>query len=102
MAGHTGIRTFELVQYISAPIECETLTDLPAQMQDAVLAALEAKSKEVELPLAIVAIVCDVDYGDTPEDDKPYLRIVASEVVMADERTVRALVEKDRQRGLIH
>lgn len=102
MKKHTGIRTFELVQYISAPIECETLADLPAQMQDAVLAALEAKSKEVELPLAIVAIGCDTDYGETKEHDKPFLRIVASEVVMADERTIRQLVEKDRQRGRLH
>jgi len=102
MKKHTGIRTFELVQYISAPIECETLADLPAQMQDAVLEALERKSKEVELPLALVGIVCDIDYGETPEQDRPYLRIVASEVVMADERTVRQLVEKDRQRGRLH
>lgn len=85
-----GIRTFEILQYISAPLEGE-LADWPANIQDAVYAALERKSKDVELPLAIVASRCDIDH-DAEAEGRPhqkfFLHIVASEVVMADERTI--------------
>lgn len=99
---HTGIRLFDIVAYITAPIECETVADLPPQMQDAILQALELKSKEVELPLAIVAVRCDIDHGETPDKDRPYLHVVASEVVMADERTIRHHVEKHRAKMGLH
>lgn len=85
-----GIRTFEIVQYISGPLRGE-LADWPANVQDAVYAALERKAAEVELPLAIVASRCDIDH-DAEADGRPhqkfFLHIVASEVVMADERTI--------------
>lgn len=88
-AKHTGIRTFEIVQYISGPLEGE-LNDWPANIQDAVYAALERKAKEVELPLAIVASRCDIDHDATDPQRKFFLHIVASEIVMADEREVKA------------
>lgn len=77
------IRTFEIVQYITAPIECETLDDLPANLQDAVLMALEQKAKEVELPLAIIAVRCDKDIDSTDPKRVWFLHIVASEIVLA-------------------
>lgn len=90
LISHIGLRTFEIVQYISGPLEGE-LADWPANIQDAVYAALEAKAKEVELPLAVVASRCDIDH-DAEAEGRPtqkfFLHIVASEVVMADERTI--------------
>ncbi len=85
---HTGIRTFEIVQYVSGWLDGE-FSDWPAQIQDAVLAALERKSGEVGLPLAIVFSKCDHDV-DLPNEHprKFWLHIVASEVVMADARTI--------------
>lgn len=86
----TGIRTFEIVQYISGPLEGE-LSDWPANIQDAVYEALELKSKQEDLPLAIVASRCDIDH-DAETEGRPhqkfFLHIVASEIVMADERTI--------------
>lgn len=85
-----GIRTFEIVQYISGPLEGE-LADWPAKIQDAVYAALELKAAEVELPLAIVASRCDIDHDAEAEgrpNQKFFVHIVASEIVVADERTI--------------
>lgn len=85
---HTGIRQFEIVVHVSGWLE-GTLEDWPANIQDGVYKALEDKSKEVELPLAIVFSKCD--HEPTLPDDHPqkfYLHIIASEVVMADDRTI--------------
>jgi hypothetical protein len=79
--GH--VRTFEIVQYVTAPLEGK-LDDWPANIQDAVYAALDRKAAEVQLPLCIVDSACQVDYGDTPEEDKFFLRIIASEIVAVD------------------
>lgn len=78
-----GIRTFEMIQYLSGPLPpVEKVDDLSPQMQDALMLALERKSQEVHLPLAIVALRCDVDY-DKPDDDphRYYLHVIASEIV---------------------
>lgn len=87
--GH-GLRQFEIVQHISGPLEGE-LDDWPANIQDAIFKALEDKSKEVELPLRIVHSYCGIDH-DAEVEGRPhqkfYLHIIASEVVMADERTI--------------
>lgn len=85
---NTGIRQFEIVVHVSGWLE-GTLEDWPAQIQDVVYAALERKSKEVELPLAIVFSKCD--HEPTLPDDHPqkfYMHIIASEVVMADQRAI--------------
>lgn len=86
---HTGLRTFEIVQYVDGYIE-GTFNDWPANIQDAIFAALEWKSKQVGLPLAIVSSKCDhdPDIDDTAHPRKFWLHIVASEVVMADDRTI--------------
>src|SRR5690606_27256706 len=84
----TGIRTFEIVQYVSGHLE-GAIDDWPAQVQDAVWQALEDKAKEVGLPLSIVLSKCEHDPELTAEHPhKFWLHIIASEVVMADERTV--------------
>lgn len=88
MTKNSAIRTFELVQYTTAPIPCETMDDLPNNLQDQVYEALERASKKIELPLCIVAVESSIDYGETEDEDRPYLRVIASEVVMADERDV--------------
>lgn len=85
---NTGIRQFELVVHVSGWLE-GTLEDWPAQIQDIVYGAIERKSKEVELPLAIVFSKCDHD-PDLPvgHPHKFWLHVIASEVVMADQRTI--------------
>lgn len=82
------VRTFEIVQYLNAPIECETMDDLPANLQDAVFAALEAKAAQVELPLKIVLVRCDKDIDSLDPTRVWFLHIVASEIVAADIRTI--------------
>jgi len=79
-----SIRTFELVQWLTGPLEGDKFDDYPAIIQDKVLAALEKKSDEVGLPLAILGVRCEMDY----EANRWYLMIVASEVVVADSRTI--------------
>lgn len=91
-----GIRTFEMVQYISGwpasfPDTGEgTMDDLPANLQDVIYKAMERKSLEVALPLAVVKVRCDVDL-DKPEDapDRVFLHVILSEVVAADIRATR-------------
>lgn len=82
---HQRIRTFEIVQYVTNFVE-GSIDDWPANIQDAVYKALEQKAKQVELPLTIVASYCDIDYGDTQGQDRPFLRIIASEIIAADSR----------------
>lgn len=92
MTKHTGIRTFEIVQYVSAPLP-GGMDDWPANIQDQIFAALEAKSKQVELPLVITGSYCGTDYADTEgQPDKYYLHIVASEIIAADEREMKGLL----------
>lgn len=83
----SGIRTFEIVQYVTAPLE-GGMDDWPSNIQDAVYKALEDKAAQVELPLVIIHSRCDIDWDATDPLRKFYLHIVASEVVMADERTI--------------
>lgn len=63
--------------------------------------ALELKAAEVELPLTIIHARCDIDYGEKGDgsDDRPYIHVIASEIVVADERGLRR--EKDQMRELI-
>lgn len=94
----TGVRTFEIVQYVSGFMPGE-LEDWPNNIQDRILDALERKSKEVELPLTIVHSRCDVDYGETKAQDRYYVHIIASEIVAADSRFIRD--EKEKMKELI-
>lgn len=81
----TYIRTFELVQNVTGFMEGD-ISNWPNNIQDAIYAALERLAQKVQLPLAIVLSYCDIDYGDTKEQDKPYVHVVASEIVAADSR----------------
>lgn len=94
----TKIRTFEIVAEVNGFLE-GGVEDWPAQMQDAVYAALEAKAKQVQLPLAIVHSYCAIDHGDTEAQDKPFVHIIASEIIAADNRFMRA--EKSMLKGII-
>lgn len=82
----TPVRTWEIVQYVTGPLEGE-LQDWPANIQDQVFEAFERLVDKVELPLAIVGSVCDVDYGEAVDrtQDKYFVRIIASEIVAAYE-----------------
>jgi len=95
----TGIKTYDLVQYVTGFLEGE-IDDWPAAIQDAVYAALEKKSGEVEHPLAIVHSRCDVDYADDDRSqDRFYVHVIASEIVVADSRFIEE--EKANMRSLI-
>lgn len=82
------VRTFEIVQYVTGYVECEKMEDLPNNIQDRIFAALEAKSKEVELPLQIVGVKCEIDVDSEDETRKFFLHVIASEIVVADIRTI--------------
>lgn len=71
-----GIRTFCLTVNVSGFLE-GNLGDWPANIQDKVLEALEAKSEAEELPLAITNAQCGYD-----EDEGFYVNVWASEVVI--------------------
>lgn len=85
------IRTFELLSYITAPPDTPSfpctvlLEDMPSNMRDAVFEAMERKSADVGLQLAIVHCVVDEDHeyveGVTPS--KWFMHIVLSEVIVA-------------------
>lgn len=96
----TGIKTYDMVQYVTGVLEGE-LNDWPANIQDAVYAALEKKAQEVEHPLAIVHSRCDVDHGAAKDgsEDRLYVHIIASEIVVADSRFIDA--EKEVLRNMI-
>lgn len=94
--GKQKIRTFEIVQYVTGWVDGD-INDWPANIQDAVHKALERKAKEVELPLTIVASYCDVDYGETKEQDKFYLRVIASEIIAADSRFYKDAQDQMRE-----
>lgn len=94
----TRIRTFEILQYVTAPLDGE-IQDWPANIQDAIYEALERMSQRVQLPLTIVASYCAIDYGESKEYDRPYLHIIASEIVVAD---ASYMDEKARLERLIH
>lgn len=89
LAKHTGIRTFEVVQYVSAPIPGDTIDDYPNNIQDVLYKALEKLAKKVKLPLVIVHVGCyeNFDYdGTNPMHSKWYLWVVASEIVIDDRK----------------
>lgn len=81
------IRTFEMVPTVSGYLEGE-LKDWPAEIQDIVYKALEVIAARVELPLAIIYSSCEVDHGEAMDgsDDRFYVHIIASEIVVRDER----------------
>ncbi len=81
---HTGIRTFEMIQYVSGFVE-GGIDDWPANLQDALYAALERKAHEVRLPLQIVLSYCDKDI----DDGRFYIRCIASEIVAVDTARTR-------------
>lgn len=80
LMGNTGIRTFEIVQYVDAPIP-GGIDDWPANIQDVVYAALEKKAQEVELPLKIVHSYCAKDIDSVNPRYIWYLHVLASEIV---------------------
>lgn len=88
----TRARTFELVQYITAPLNVESMADLPSQMQDQVLEALERKAAMTGLKLAIAGIRCDEDVDEPVDSPKRYyLHIVASEVIVGVDNGARVI-----------
>lgn len=88
IVNRSQIKTYELTVAVTHFME-GTLDDWPAVIQDGVYAALEALAYKEQIPLAIVASRCDTD----PDVDKHlpghfFIHVVASEVVVADERTL--------------
>ena len=86
----SGIRVFDLIVPISAPLE-GGFENWPSNIQDGIMAALERKSEEVELPLLMVDARCDIDHDAEAEGrptEKFFIHVVASEVVVADDRTI--------------
>ena len=83
------IRTFDLAANVNGWLD-GTIDDWPANIQDVLYAALERKAKEVQLPIVIVYSKCEID-PDVPEGSPGhfYLHVIASEIVIADERALQ-------------
>ena len=81
------IRTFEITATLTGYMPGD-INDWPSNIQDAIYAALEAKSKEVQLCLAIVGSQVKKDHGDKDDGsaDRWYAHVIASEVVARDSR----------------
>lgn len=84
----TSIRTFELDVAITGVLDVP-FDDWPANIQDGILQALEVVARREEIPLTIVYAKYHTDPDKVEgEPGYHYLHVVASEVVMADERTI--------------
>lgn len=82
----TGIRTFQLVQYTTGLLEGE-IENWPNNIKDAIYQALEAASEKFELPLTVVYSRADFDVAEeVGQQDRPYVHVIASEIVVADTR----------------
>ncbi len=92
----TGIKTYEIVQYVSGYLDGD-LSTWPANIQDRILEALERKAQDVEHPLTIVHSRCDVDYGETSAQDRFYIHVIASEIVVADDRYMQQAKDEIKQ-----
>lgn len=90
---NTKIRTFQIVANVTSFLE-GGIDEWPANIQDRILEELERKSKEVELPLVIIHSYCGLDYATNEgEADKPFIHVIASEIVAADSRFVQVKSE---------
>lgn len=72
------------------------IQDWPANIQDVIYAALENVAHREKLPLVVVHSRCDIDHD--LEEGAPgyfYVHVVASEVVVADSRDVKAQLYKE-------
>jgi len=74
------MRQFELTAYVSSSLPGE-LKDWPANIQDRIYKALEAKSKEAGVPLEITSSRCDIDYGDHQDGDRYFVSVQAVEML---------------------
>lgn len=84
----TQIRTFELDVPVSGALDVP-FEDWPANIQDGIWTALDRLAEREQLPLQIVYAKYMTDPDTPPEaPGHHYLHVVASEVVMADERTL--------------
>lgn len=81
----SSIRTWESKVQVTGYLE-GTIKDWPAQIQDGIYAAMEVKSQEVELPLALVHSSCECMYNDEGKVDGYFIYIVLSEIVARDMR----------------
>lgn len=79
-----GIRTFSMIVNVSVHL-AGTFEDWPSQIQDGIYAALEKKAHELQLPLVIVYSNAGVDIDN---NDMPFVHVIASEVVVADEHVM--------------
>ena len=84
----TQIRAFELDVPVSGALDIP-FDDWPANVSDGIWQALDRLAEREQLPLKIVH-ACYVRDPDLPEEAPGHhaLHIIASEVVMADDRTL--------------
>ena len=76
-----GVRLFEMVCDVTG-YPGPVFEEWPANLQDLIYKAMEDKSREVGLPLALVLSRADKD----PDTGKFFVHVVLSEVVAVDTR----------------
>lgn len=98
--GNTGIRVWDLTVNVSGPLEGK-FNDWPANIQDHLMKAVEAKAHALQLPLVIVDSMCGIDYGDTEKDDVFYVQVVVSEVVARDDGYEKRLIDEQMKINMV-
>lgn len=94
----SGVKTYHLIANVTSYMEGE-IDDWPSNIQDGIHAALERKADEVEHPLMIIFSKCDRDWGSDETNPRWYVYVLASEIVVADDRIFQD--EKAKMRQLI-
>lgn len=88
------VRVFDLIQYISGPLEGK-FDDWPANVQDGLMQAVEEKAQLVGLPLVIVDSACGIDYAEEEGGkDRFFVHLALSEVVAKDVGFDKRLIEE--------
>lgn len=83
------IKTWEAVQFVNAPLEGE-FDDWPNSIKDAVYTAVEALAQKHQLPMKLAGARCDEDIDEPMDSPKRFfVHMIVSEIVVADERTLR-------------
>ena len=96
MSSIKNVKTYEMVQYTNDLLEGD-LSDWPSHIQDQIYEAMERLAQKVECPLTIVYARGDIDYGEAQDgsQDRPFVKVVASEIVVGDERFMQKNAQDD-------
>lgn len=91
-----GVKTYEMVCYTNDLLEGD-MADWPSHIQDQIYAALERLGTQVGHPVTVVYARGDIDYGEAQDgsQDRPFAKVIASEIVVGDDRFMQKNAQDD-------